>query len=33
MGIGLLRDGELWRQSSWMPPDIPLLSGYYSAGL
>lgn len=33
MGIGLLYDGRIWQQSSWLPPDIPLLSGYYSTGL
>lgn len=33
MGVGLLQEGSLWRQSSWLPPDIPLLSGYYSSGL
>ena len=33
MGIGLLQDGVLWRQSSWVPPDIALLSGYYSSSL
>ncbi len=33
MGVGLLQDGTLWRQSSWLPPDITLLSGHYSSGL
>ena len=33
LGVGLLQDGAVWRQSSWVPPDIPLLSGYYSTGL
>ena len=33
MGVGLLQDSALWRQSSWVPPDITLLSSYYSSGL
>lgn len=33
IGVGLLQDGALWRQSSWMPPDITLLSGHYSSSL
>jgi hypothetical protein len=33
VGVGLLRDGVIWRQSSWIPPDITLLSGHYSSSL
>lgn len=30
---GLLTSSRLWLQTSWMPPDIALLSGYYSTSL
>lgn len=33
VGVGLLQAGALWRQSSWVPPDITLLSGHYSSSL
>jgi hypothetical protein len=33
MGVGLLKAGTVWRQSSWVPPDITLLSGHYSSSL
>lgn len=33
VGVGLLTDTALWRQSSWLPPDTTLLSGYYSSSL
>lgn len=33
IGVGLLQPGTLWRQSSWLPPDITLLSGHYSSSL
>jgi hypothetical protein len=29
----LLKENELWKQSSWTPPDIVLLSGSYSTTL
>lgn len=32
-GVGILSADSLWRESSWVPPDIALLSGYYSTSL
>lgn len=29
----LLKSNKLWLQTSWIPPDIALLSGYYSTSL
>ena len=33
LGIGLLQPSSLWRQSSWVPPDIVLLSGHHTTDL
>ena len=32
-GVGLLRETAIWKQSSWVPPDLLLQSGAYSTSL
>lgn len=32
-GVGLLRENQIWKQSSWVPPDLLLQSGAYSTSL
>lgn len=32
-GKAILPPDHIWTQSSWVPPDIVLLSGYHSSGL
>gem|GEM_PF-5886606 len=33
LGNGIYPPNQVWIQSSWVPPDIVLLSGYHSSGL
>lgn len=32
-GVGLLTENSIWKNSSWVPPDITLMSGAYSVSL
>ena len=33
VGVGLLTENSIWKNSSWVPPDITLMSGAYSVSL
>jgi len=32
-GVGLLKENAIWKQSSWVPPDLLLESGAYTTSL